>query len=86
MAWPKGKPRRAIVPGVTDHKPAPEVEAVEFSGPRVKSVRLASIYGYLTDDGVRRGWPADHVVTDPDEIEELVSRGAPLNEVLYHVD
>lgn len=49
------------------------------------AIRLTSTYGYITDDGVQRGWPADCVVTDPDEIAELTSRGAPLVEV-SHVD
>jgi hypothetical protein len=82
MAWPKGKPRRVIVPGDT----ASESEHETQPAPRVKSVRLASMYGYITDDGVQRGWPAGHVVTDPDEIEELASRGAPFSEIMHHVD
>ncbi len=89
MPWPKGKPRRVIAPGATGQEiiasPEPE-RAPEEKAPTIKSVRLASMYGYVTDDGYRRGWPADHVVTDPGEIDELVSRGAPFSEIIHHVD
>ncbi len=42
------------------------------------SVTLASPYGYYDDAGVMRMWFAGQVVTDSDQIEDLLERDAPL--------
>lgn len=43
-------------------------------------VTLASLYGFFDDEEKFHSWAQGHVVTDPDHIELLIARGAPLAE------
>lgn len=45
-----------------------------------RAVRLITPYGYYTDANVFRAWDVDHVETDPDEVANLIARGAPVVE------
>jgi hypothetical protein len=53
-----------------DGKPMPEALP--------ESVTLASLYGFMDDDGAVHMWSPGQVVTDPAEIETLLERDAPL--------
>lgn len=48
-----------------------------------ESVTLASHYAFFDDDGNLLQWQEGFVVTDPDHVELLVERGAPLKEAFY---
>jgi len=59
-----------------------EKEAKKSSGVLPESVKLASPYGYdpEIEGQPHKMWACGQVVTDPDEIKDLISRGAPLEE------
>jgi len=46
-----------------------------------KPHRMDAPYAYYTDDGMLKAWGHNHVVTDHDEIQHLLERGARLSEV-----
>ena len=48
-----------------------------------RSVTLAAPHGFIDGDGLNRHWPIGTVVTDEDEIALLVSRMAPLTDIIY---
>lgn len=46
-----------------------------------KPHRLDAPYAYYTDEGVLKAWGHNHIVTDHEEIQHLLERGARLSEV-----
>ena len=40
-----------------------------------QSLTLFAMFGYLDDEGQQKFWSAGQVVTDPDEMRDLIARG-----------
>jgi hypothetical protein len=55
--------------------PAPE------KPPLPAKLRMLSLYGYYDDNKRYRSWHQGDVITDPSEIQLLVERGAPIEEI-----
>lgn len=53
---------------------APAAEKPELP----ETVTLAAPYGYIDDEEKHRYWHTDTVVTNPDDIADLMARKAPL--------
>lgn len=45
-----------------------------------ESLKVFAMYGYLEEDGQSKFWAAGCVVTDPDEMRELIARGVVFEE------
>lgn len=43
-------------------------------------LRMTSLFAYYDEDGAMKQWPEGAEVTDPDEIADLLGRGAPAEE------
>ena len=59
---------------------APATKKAQAKAKLPAQVTLAALYGFYDDDNQFRGWNEGQVVTDPDHIELLIARGAPLAE------
>ncbi len=57
-------------------RPAPRAAAK--AAPAPTPLRLTHLYAYWNDDGGFRTWGAGDLVTDPDEIADLLARRAPV--------
>lgn len=44
------------------------------------SITVTAQYGYYDDGGTLKMWQEGHIVTDPDVIEDLLERDAPVIE------
>lgn len=58
-------------------RPAPRAAAAKAPPPPAP-VRLTHPYGYFDDEGGFHTWSAGEIVTDADEIADLMKRGAPI--------
>jgi hypothetical protein len=64
--------------------PAPDGSSFKNDAPIVaiaKFVKMASHFGYWTEEGVLRSWFEGQIVTDKADIADLIGRKAPIVEV-----
>lgn len=71
----------ALQPDDNQNLEAAASKAKEVAKPKLpEQVTLSSLYGFYDDEDTFHSWAEGHVVTDPDHIELLIARGAPLAE------
>jgi hypothetical protein len=73
-------------PAATEQQPAqppaaPPAPPAPEKPPLPAKLKMLSLYGYYDENKRYRSWHQGDVITDPTEIQLLVERGAPVEEI-----